>query len=198
MRKFLSLPQEKQNRIVDAAMTLFGEVGYKKAYISEIASNAGISKALIFHYFGSKKGLYSYLVYYTGKIVMTEAQHERDTANKDFFDRAITTIRFRLALKSRYPAMNSFIESVYNEDEPEVEDDIKRLKAIAKDMHTKVELSVNEASSLKDGVDPIQLVGLIEKYTEGIVYEWHTGNSIDETINEVGKCLSMLKRNLCK
>ena len=198
MRKFLSLPQEKQNRIVDAAMTLFGEVGYKKAYISEIAANAGISKALIFHYFGSKKGLYSYLVYYTGKIVMTEAQHERDTINKDFFDRAITTIKFRLALKSRYPAMNAFIDSVYNEDEPEVEDDINRLKAIATDMHSKVELTTGEAASLKDGVDPVHLIDLIEKYTEGIVYSWHTGASMDNTINDVSKCLNMLKKMLLR
>ena len=198
MRKFLSLPQEKQNRIVDAAMTLFGEVGYKKAYISEIATNAGISKALIFHYFVNKKGLYSYLVYYTGKIVMTEAQHERDTANKDFFDRALTTIRFRLALKSRYPAMTSFIESVYNEDEPEVEEDINRLKAIATDMHSKVELSAGESAMLKDGIDPVQLTGLVEKYTEGIVFKWHSDSSIDEIMNEVGKCLNMLKKNLLK
>jgi len=198
MRKFLSLPQEKQNRIVDAAMTLFGEVGYKKAYISEIATNAGISKALIFHYFGSKKGLYSYLVYYTGKIVMTEAQHERDTANKDFFDRAVTTIKFRLALKSRYPAMNAFIDSVYNEEEPEVEDDINRLKAIATDMHTKVEFSANEAALLKDGISPAQVVELIEKYTEGIVYSWHTGASVDDAINDVSKCLNMLKKMLLR
>jgi len=177
-------------------MTLFGEVGYKKAYISEIASDAGISKALIFHYFGSKKGLYSYLVYYTGKIVMTEAQHERDTANKDFIDRALTTIKFRLSLKNRYPAMNAFIESVYNEDEPEVEADIERLKAIATDMHSKVELSVSETAYLRQGVDPALVMDLVEKYTEGIVYEWHAGNSIDDTMAGVHRCLDMLKRTL--
>jgi len=198
MRKFLSLPQEKQNRIIDAAMTLFGEVGYKKAYISEIAAASGISKALVFHYFGSKKGLYSYLVYYTGKIVMTEAQHERETANKDFFERALITIRFRLSIKSRYPAMNIFMESVFNEDEPEVAADIERLLAIAKDMHSKVELSVSEAADLKAGVDPVQLAELVEKYTEGVVYGWNDQSSIDDTMKNVNGCIEMLKRNLCK
>ena len=198
MRKFLSLPQEKQNRIVDAAMNLFGEVGYKKAYISEIASASGISKALVFHYFGSKKGLYSYLVYYTGKIVMTEAQHERDTANKDFFDRAVVTINFRLSIKSRYPAMNLFMDSVFNEDEPEVEQDIDRLKAIATDMHSKVELGAGEEGIFRDGVDPGQVVDLIEKYSEGVVYGWNKNSSIDETISEVTKCMSLLKKNLCR
>jgi len=198
MRKFLSLPQEKQNRIVDAAMNLFGEVGYKKAYISEIAAASGISKALVFHYFASKKGLYSYLVYYTGKIVMTEAQHDRDTAGKDFFERVAVTIRFRLSIKSRYPAMNTFMESVFNEDEPEVAADIDRLKAIATDMHAKVEVSPDEASIFKSGVDPAQVVELIEKYTEGVVYSWHHQSSIDDTMENVMKCLNLLKTNLCK
>jgi len=198
MRKFLSLPQEKQNRIVEAAMTLFGEVGYKKAYISEIASAAKISKALVFHYFGSKKGLYSYLVYYTGKIVMTEAQHERDTANKDFFDRAIITVNFRLSIKSKYPAMNAFMESVFNEDDQEVASDIERLLAIATDMHSKVELASGEENTFKSGIDPTQVVSLVEKYTEGIVYGWDSSTSIDDTMREVTSCLGMLKANILK
>ena len=198
MRKFLSLPQEKQDRIVYAAMNLFGEVGYKKAYISEIAAASGISKALVFHYFGSKKGLYSYLVYYTGKIVMTEAQHERDTAGKDFFDRAITTVKFRLSIKSRYPAMNIFMESVYNETEEEVAADIDRLKAIATDMHSKVELASGEAGLFIEGVDPVLVVGLVEKYTEGIVHDWNGETDIDKVMTEVGLCLGMLKKSLCK
>jgi len=198
MRKFLSLPQEKQNRIVEAAMNLFGEVGYKKAYISEIAAAAGISKALIFHYFGSKKGLYSYLVYYTGKIVMTEAQHERDTENKDFFERAAITVKFRLSIKSRYPAMNLFMESVYNEDDPEVTADIERLLSISNDMHTKVEVIGSEAGVFKGGVDPVHVAELVEKYTEGVIYSWHPGSSIEDTMRDVNVCLDMLKANLCK
>jgi len=198
MRKFLSLPQEKQNRIVDAAMNLFGEVGYKKAYISEIAATAGISKALVFHYFGSKKGLYSYLVYYTGKIIMTEAQHARDTANKDFFERVAITIRFRLSIKNRYPAMNTFIDSVFNEDEPEVAADIDRLKAIATDMHSKVEVGPDEAGFFRSGVDPAKVVGLIEKYTEGVVLGWSSKSTVDDIMDEVVGCLDMLKMNLCK
>jgi len=197
MRKFLSLPQEKQNKIVYSAMNLFGEVGYKKAYISEVAEQAGISKALIFHYFGNKKGLYSYLVYYTGKIIMTEAQHERDTAGKDFFDRAETTIRFRLSIKNRYPAMNNFMESVYNEDHPEAASDAERLLAIATDMHSKVVFSDNEKSMLKNTVDPDHLVALVEKYTEGVVSGLHPDSSVDKSMIEVKKCLNMLRINMC-
>ena len=196
MRKFLSLPQEKQNRIVTAAMTLFGEVGYKKAYISEIAAASGISKALVFHYFSSKKGLYSYLVYYTGKIVMTEAQEKRDAGDKDIFDRAITTIGFRLSLKSRYPAMNTFIESVYKEDDPEVAAEIKRLQAVAADMHAKVTLNPGEKSLFNSEVDPGCVVDIIDRYTEGVINAWDANSSIDKTVDDVTKCLNMLRKCL--
>jgi len=196
MRKFLSLPQEKQNRIVYSAMTLFGAVGYKKAYISEIASAAGISKALVFHYFGSKKDLYSYLVYYTGKIVMTEAQEKRDTAGRDFFDRVIVTTRFRLSIKNRYPAMTSFIESVYNEDEKEVAADVQRLLSIAGDMHSKVTLDPSEQGNLKEGVDAKLIESIMEKYMEGVVASWHNKTSVDDLMLEVTDCIKMLKNNL--
>ena len=198
MKKFLSLPQEKQNRIVTAAMTLFGEVGYKKAYISEIAMSAGISKALIFHYFSSKRGLYSYLVYYTGKIVMTEAQEKREMHNKDFFERAVISTKFRLTIKSRYPAMSKFLESVYNEDDREVASDIERLLAIATDMHAKVDISPGEEGMFKSGVDPAQVVSLVEKYSQGVISGWDTNSSIDETMSGVSGCLNMLKLNLCR
>ena len=51
LEKFLSLPIDKQDIIVNAALTCFGINGYKKTSISDIAAAAGISKALIFHYF---------------------------------------------------------------------------------------------------------------------------------------------------
>jgi len=193
VKKFLSLPPEKQNKIVTAAMTLFGEVGYKKAYISEIASAAGISKALIFHYFASKKGLYAYLVYYTGKIVMTEAQHDRDTAGKDFFERALISIKFRLSLKNRYPAMNAFIDSVFNEDDDEVAADIERLLTIAKDMHASIDLLPGEEKLFKSGALPQHVIKLIDKYAEGIVSTFKPGDSIDEAVQEAAECIKILK-----
>jgi len=198
MRKFLSQPQEKQNKIVTAAMTVFGEVGYKKAYISEIAAAAGISKALIFHYFGSKKGLYSYLVYYTGKIVMTEAQEKKDTLNKDFFERVAVITKFRLSIKKRYPAMSSFMESVYGEDDEEVTEDIARLLAIATDMHAKVTLNPGEENIFKNDVVPEQVVNLISTYVEGVMHAWNDESVVDEVMKDVTECFELLKRNLSR
>ena len=45
-------------RILEVAEILFAERGYEGASISEIAQAAGVSKANVFHHFGSKDALY--------------------------------------------------------------------------------------------------------------------------------------------
>lgn len=62
---FLDLPPDKQQRIVSAAMREFGRYGYQKTSAEQIAQSAGIGKGMLFRYFGSKKGLFEYLVAYT-------------------------------------------------------------------------------------------------------------------------------------
>ncbi len=59
--KFFNLPLEKQQRIINAAYKVFSQSSYKKAPMSEIADEGGISKSLLFHYFTNKKELYLHL-----------------------------------------------------------------------------------------------------------------------------------------
>ncbi|MDL2293402.1 TetR/AcrR family transcriptional regulator [Ruminococcaceae bacterium OttesenSCG-928-D13] len=49
------LPEEKRHQILLAAFSCFGNGGYRKASIADIAKTAGISKASVFQYFGTKK-----------------------------------------------------------------------------------------------------------------------------------------------
>ena len=59
--KFFSLPEEKQHAIINAGYRVFSQNSYKKSPMSEIADAAGISKSLLFHYFGNKQELYLFL-----------------------------------------------------------------------------------------------------------------------------------------
>ena len=59
--KFFSLPEEKQQAIINAGLRVFSQNTYKKSPVSEIAKEAGISKSLLFYYFRNKKELYLFL-----------------------------------------------------------------------------------------------------------------------------------------
>jgi AcrR family transcriptional regulator len=49
---------DREQQILDAAVQGFAERGYAHASMAAIAQRAGISKPLIYEYFGSKEGLY--------------------------------------------------------------------------------------------------------------------------------------------
>ncbi|HEY8584880.1 MAG TPA: TetR/AcrR family transcriptional regulator [Capillimicrobium sp.] len=49
---------EREQRMLDAAEHVFGEHSFGSASMEEIAQRSGITKALLYQYFGSKEGLY--------------------------------------------------------------------------------------------------------------------------------------------
>lgn len=51
-------PDERRGQILRVAMRLFGERPYSEVSISDIATEAGIARGLLHHYFGSKRELY--------------------------------------------------------------------------------------------------------------------------------------------
>jgi AcrR family transcriptional regulator len=51
------LPADTRQRIIAAALGLFGRVGYTQATTRAIAKRAGVNEVTVFRHFGSKKGL---------------------------------------------------------------------------------------------------------------------------------------------
>ena len=54
--------EERRESILDAANHVFGEHGFENVRIDDVATAAGISKALIYEHFGSKQELYGELM----------------------------------------------------------------------------------------------------------------------------------------
>ena len=53
------MPRERREQLIlDVAGQVFARVGYESAPMDEIADRAGVSKPMLYTYFGSKEGLY--------------------------------------------------------------------------------------------------------------------------------------------
>lgn len=122
--KFFALPEEKQQRIINAAYQVFSKNSYKKAPMSEIADAGDISKALLFHYFTNKKEFYLYL--WNQAVEMTResirAYHVLET--RDFFEMLRRSLLAKCALMRKYPHMYAFSLNAYYEEEPEIKEAI--------------------------------------------------------------------------
>ncbi|MEZ4379343.1 MAG: TetR/AcrR family transcriptional regulator [Gemmatimonadales bacterium] len=55
-------PTERRAEILAAARVVFGEAGFAKATLGDVAERAGVSAATVSHYFGSKAGLFEAMV----------------------------------------------------------------------------------------------------------------------------------------
>lgn len=55
---FRRAPGEKRSALLEAARALFSEQGFEGTSTAQIAREAGVSEGILFHHFGSKKGLF--------------------------------------------------------------------------------------------------------------------------------------------
>lgn len=124
--KFLSLDQDKQDRIINAAIKEFALKGYDLASTNEIVKEAGISKGLLFHYFGNKKKLFLFLFDHCYGLFVEQFYRKIDLAETDFFKRMRQSVIIKMELLSAYPDLFKFIERSYMEDSPEVKAEIEK------------------------------------------------------------------------
>lgn len=68
---FLNLPEDKQNRLMDAASREFSARPYNEASINKIIQDAGIPRGSFYMYFQDKEELFRYLVHgYVEQLLM--------------------------------------------------------------------------------------------------------------------------------
>ncbi|WZH52310.1 MAG: TetR/AcrR family transcriptional regulator [Nocardioides alkalitolerans] len=65
---------EREAQILEVALAELGRVGYAAASVATIARGAGISKPMVYSYFGSKEGLYAACVDLAGAVVADEVE----------------------------------------------------------------------------------------------------------------------------
>jgi TetR/AcrR family transcriptional regulator len=120
--KFLSLNQEKQERILNAALKEFAQKGYENASTNEIVKSAEISKGLLFHYFNNKKELYLFLYNHFVEVLMEEFFNELDFNERDIFERLKSLMILKSKLMVRHPEVFDFMMSASMEASEEVKE----------------------------------------------------------------------------
>ncbi|ANU13053.1 Transcriptional regulator, TetR family [Planococcus halocryophilus Or1] len=99
---------EKRDRILNSAMKEFSKNTFQKASTNKIVEDAGISKGLLFHYFGNKEKLYKYLEFFTFKVMTDEIKNELDWDNQDILVRLKGISMIKLKVFQKYPYLTDF------------------------------------------------------------------------------------------
>jgi len=121
----MAMETSKRDRIINAAMHEF-RYGYKKASTDAIVKQAGISKGLLFHYFGSKEQLYTFLVNYALDVMHSEYLSMINFEHRDLLEGLWQLALLKRDIFLKHPYLEEFGESLYahRKDFPDKEIDV--------------------------------------------------------------------------
>ena len=108
MPKLLDLDSQRRNAILNAALKEFSAQGYDNASTNVIAKEAGISKALMFHYVNSKQELFLVVYDYFSDLIKKEYFELMNYDAKDTFTRLRQSYLLQIKLSEKYPWILEF------------------------------------------------------------------------------------------
>lgn len=164
--KFFDLKSEKQDRMINAALKVFAQNGYKHASTDEIVKEAEISKGLLFHYFGSKMGLYCFLLDYSVKYMTFEFSRTIGEES-DYFSFLEKYEMAKLNVLRNYPYMNEFIEGCLNESREDMDETGSAALISYNEMLDKYKSKLAQPN-LKEGVDRKAFENIIDYTIKGL------------------------------
>lgn len=195
--KFFELTEDKQNRIINAGFHMFSQYGFKKASTDEIAKEAMISKALLFHYFGNKKSFYMYLLSYSGDYLMEKIDMEKALKETDFFKLVLDANKKKINILKNYPYMNDFlIKAYYSEEEDIKEETSGYIDNLVNEVQTSIGKNI-DYSKFKDGVDFSLLYKVMYWASESFIKHKIDSNDIDpdKIYEEFAQIVNLFRNN---
>ena len=198
--KFYQLPEEKQNRILNAGFRVFANNSYRKSPMNEIAAEAGISKSLLFFYFRNKKELYLFLMKTAEELPRQYVTRTGCYEENDIFEMMYRGLIAKTEMMRKYPDMSAFALKAYYEDDEEVKSELVKIIEPYSKLHTNTTLPKLDPSVFIDGIDLKMMYQDIYLASEGYLYQMqHKGPiDIDKVISDYKDLIGFWKKMYLK
>lgn len=166
--KFFDLKKEKQDRMINAALKIFALNGYQKASTDDIVKEAGISKGLLFHYFGSKAGVYTFMYEYSSRFMTMELERAVSLREKDLFLLLKQMEEAKSVLLANYPYMQKFLLTHIDLKDEEIKKSVAPYVDKVPQIMGEV-MGWADYDRIRDGVDKDLLVRTMYYVTRGLM-----------------------------
>jgi AcrR family transcriptional regulator len=172
---------EREAQILAAACRTFGERGYAATSVADVAGAAGISKPLIYNYFGSKDGLHVACVRHASAELTEEIERTAHTATTGLA-RAVITLDGMFRRLESEPWLWRLVSDPSAPSDPELEREVatdeQRVLGFAREAVTEL----MQGSGDNDPVDVDLMLAVWESVFRTLVNWWvdHPGDSPEE------------------
>lgn len=197
--RFFSLPKEKQDNMINAAIKVFALNGYDRASTDVIIREAGISKGLLFHYFGNKINLYKFVSEYCARYLMVELSAGVSDSARNLVDRVILMEKAKLKMLQQYPYIDLFMISLRGEGHEEASETAMRWAAEVNQCHLNVAAAKADRDLLRGGVSKDSAYEVIELLMDGYKLKaYRRGDEPEAVLKGLMPYLEIIKKNFTK
>lgn len=163
-----------KEQILDSCFNVFVEKGYQNTTTAMLSEAAGISKALLFHHFKSKKKIYIYILERCFEKMAEEYEEEPLSEFSDFFEAKRQSGQSKINYLRQNPNFSKLLYEAYINTPDEIKDEIYEFVLNTKKKYGSVEDTKNKLMKelfdkipLTDGVDKkdaFELVNIVDDY----------------------------------
>ncbi|GAA0267963.1 TetR/AcrR family transcriptional regulator [Faecalicatena contorta] len=199
--KFLALSEEKQQRIINAAMEVFGKNEYKRASTDLIAVKAGISKGLLFYYFHNKKELYLYVYHCLMDIMKDQIADTAFLELTDFFELLRYAGTGKAVMLEKHPYILEFAMRAFYSENEIVSDALKSFNTMQEEVMYQMYFGHIDTYKFKDSVEPFKVYKMLRWMGDGYIHDKQmAGKAIDinELLDEFNDWMDMMKKLVYK
>ena len=168
--KFFDIKKEKQDRMINAALNVFAQQGYRHGSTDDIVREADVSKGLLFHYFGSKLELYRFIYDYSVRYMNLELRSCVDMKETDLFALMKQMESAKMHAMKGYPYMQQFLNRPLLDDSFEALLSVEEKKNSLEETYAQIDSQI-DYEALPGGVDGEKLRKMLDFTIKGLMSE---------------------------
>lgn len=198
----MKIPEEKKQRIYQAALEEFVEHGFQNASTNRITQRAGISKGLLFHYFQNKKNLFLFVFDECVRQLTDLVTQKVTRLPDDLFERLLLFGRLKVEMYLEHPMEYRFIMNTWTKLPAGLEDDIIERQKKSQLNGVSLLLEGIDTTRFRSEIDPKKAISFIllslealgNQFVSRIANEPDVGLSqLDQLYEEMKEAIEYLK-----
>ncbi|WP_146778769.1 TetR/AcrR family transcriptional regulator [Actinomadura craniellae] len=191
--------EASRRRIIEAALKVLAEEGYRNMTVARIQEVAGLSRGLVGYHFGSKQGLLEALIDSIRQDYADEVVKELDAGDPAGLDAILEMIDSYLTRLGGRPNRNTvllvlMVESI--SELPELRTAVQSLNAVLRRRFGGWLTRGVEDGTVRPDVDPAVEAGLLQGLIRGITLQWLVDPDGFDLVAARRGALAMVRRSL--
>jgi AcrR family transcriptional regulator len=168
------MPDCRRTALITAAISEFATAGYLAASTNRIVEAAHVSKGLLFHYFGDKKGLYVEAVQTCITDLIRRFDERLGPTSPDLFERLRQYALAKWSLVEEQPSTFAFLQEAMTDPPAELRADLQAATAeVAASTYRQLFQGI-DTSAFRPGVTVEQAMHLLSWTFDGLGKQYTT------------------------